>query len=159
MSNELIPMSWEGYEKLKVDLDRLQHAETKDMLKRLGNARDIGDKSDDGEYHAALEDLNMLQARINYLTDVLGRAFIMDRNRSSRDTVAIGTRVRVKDLDLGEEETFELVALGDEDYNYNKILTTSPIGQGLLGKKRGEVVYIQVPMGTLRFEIVEITVP
>jgi len=67
--------------------------------------------------------------------------------------------VRVKDLDLGEEETFELVGPGDEDYDNNKILTTSPIGQGLLGKKRGEVAEIQVPMGKLRFEILDISLP
>jgi transcription elongation factor GreA len=67
--------------------------------------------------------------------------------------------VRVKDLDLGEEETFELVGPGDEDYDNNKILTTSPIGQGLLGKKLGEVAEIAVPKGKLRFEIVDISFP
>ena len=68
-------------------------------------------------------------------------------------------RVKVKDLDFDEEETFELVGPGDEDYDNNKILTTSPIGQGLLGKKRGEVAEIQVPMGKLRFQVVDITIP
>ena len=67
--------------------------------------------------------------------------------------------VQVKDLDLDEEETFELVGPGDEDYNKNKILITSPIGQGLVGKKRGDVAEIQVPMGKLRFEVLNISYP
>ncbi len=62
-------------------------------------------------------------------------------------------------MDLGEEEIFELVGPGEEDYDQNKILTNSPIGQGLLGKKKGEKVEIQVPMGKLRFEILEISFP
>ena len=65
--------------------------------------------------------------------------------------------MRVKDLDFEEEETFELVGPGDEDYDNNKILVTSPIGQGLLGKKVGETVEIAVPKGKLRFKILEIT--
>ncbi len=70
-----------------------------------------------------------------------------------------GSRVKVKDLDLKEEEIFELVGPGEEDYDQNKILTNSPIGQGLLGKKKGETAEIQVPMGTLRFKVLEISFP
>ena len=70
-----------------------------------------------------------------------------------------GARVQVKDLKLGEEETFELVGPGDEDYDNNKILTTSPIAQALLGKKRGDKVEVQVPMGKLQFEILDISFP
>jgi transcription elongation factor GreA len=159
MANERIPMSREGYEKLKADLDRMQNAEMIEVTKRVAAAREMGDLSENAEYHAAREDQGMLQARINDLKDKLGRAYIMDRNNLPSDTVVFGTRVRVKDLDHGEEEIFELVGPGDEDYNNNKILTTSPIGQGLLGKKRGEVAEIQVPMGMLRFEVVDIAVP
>jgi len=72
-------------------------------------------------------------------------------------TAVFGARVKVKDLDGGDEEVFELVGPGDEDYDNNKILVGSPIGQGLLGKKPGDVAEIQVPMGKLRYQIVEIT--
>src|SRR5437588_12385248 len=101
----------------------------------------------------------MLQARIDALKDKLSRAYFVERNNLPSDTVLFGCRVKVKDLDLGEEETFELVGPGEEDYNNNKILTSSPIGQGLLGKKRGEVAEIKVPMGKLRLEIVNISLP
>jgi transcription elongation factor GreA len=71
--------------------------------------------------------------------------------------VVFGAQVRVLDLDLNEEETFHLVGPGDEDYDQNKILVSSPIGQGLLGKKVGEVAEVQVPIGKLRLEIKDIT--
>ena len=157
MSTERIPMSREGYEKKKAQLDRMQNVEMVEVTKRIAAARELGDLSENAEYHAAREDQGILQARINDLKDQLSRAYLMDKSNLPEDTVVFGTRVKVKDLDLGEEETFELVGPGDEDYNNNKILTSSPIGQGLLGKKQGEVAEIQVPMGTLRFEILEIS--
>ena len=70
-----------------------------------------------------------------------------------------GTRVRIKDLDDGEEEVYDLVGPGEEDYDNNKILTTSPRGQALLGKKMGDVVEIKVPRGILRYEVLEISFP
>jgi len=159
MENNRIPMSREGYEKLKAELDRMQNVEMIEVAKRIAAARELGDLSENAEYHAAREDQGMLQARIDRLKDKLSRAYFIDRNQMSNDAVCFGMRVRVKDLDLAEEEEFELVGPGDEDYNNNKILTTSPIGQGLLGKKRGEIAEIQVPRGKLRLEVLEISLP
>src|SRR5438105_12866272 len=153
MAIERIPITREGYEKLKADLDRMQHAEMIEVTKRIAAARALGDLSENAEYHAAREDQGMLQARIDALKDKLSRAYFVDRNNLPSDTVVFGARVQVKDLDLGGEETFELVGPGEEDYDKNKILTSSPIAQGLLGKKRGDVAEIQAPMGKLRFEI------
>jgi transcription elongation factor GreA len=152
-------MSREGYEKLKAELDRMQNVEMIAVAKRIAAAREHGDLSENAEYHAAREDQGMLQARINERKDKLSRAFIVERNNQATDRVVFGARVRVKDLNRGEEEFFELVGPGDEDYENNKILTSSPIGQGLLGKKCGDVVEIQVPRGTERFEVLEITFP
>jgi transcription elongation factor GreA len=159
MSIERVPMTREGYEKLKADLDRMQNAEMMQVAKRIAAAREFGDLSENAEYHAAREDQGMLQARIETLKDKLSRAYIVDRNNVTADTVVFGVRVRVKDLDLQEEEVYQLVGPGEEDYDNNKILTTSPIGQGLLGKKQGEVAEIHVPRGTLRWEIIEISFP
>jgi transcription elongation factor GreA len=156
---ERIPMSREGYEKLKADLDRMQNLEMIEVARRIAAARDLGDLSENAEYHAAREDQGMLQARINNLKDKLNRAFFIDKNNLPTDSVVFGMRVRVRELESGEEEEFVLVGPGDEDYNQNKILTTSPIGQGLLGKKLGEVAEIRVPMGTMRYEILELAFP
>lgn len=156
MPDERIPMTREGYDKLKAELDRLQNAEMIAVTKRVAAARDLGDLSENAEYHAAREDQGMLQARIHDLRDRLSRGFIIDKNALPSDSVAFGARVRVKDLDYDEEVVFELIGPGDEDYDNNKILVTSPIGQGLLGKKVGEKAAIVVPKGTIRYEVLEI---
>jgi transcription elongation factor GreA len=153
MSIERVPMSKEGYDKLKADLDRMQNIEMIEVAKRIAAARELGDLSENAEYHAAREDQGMLQARIDALKDKLSRAYFVDKSNMGGDTVLFGCRVKVKDLDQGDEEEFELVGAGDEDYNQNKILTSSPIGQGLLGKKVGEIAEIQAPMGKIRFEV------
>jgi transcription elongation factor GreA len=159
MANDRIPMTREGFEKLKADLDRMQHAEMMEVARRIAAARDMGDLSENAEYHAAREDQGMLQARIDALKDKLARAYLVDRSTLPADTVVFGTRVRIKDLDSGEEEVYELVGPGDEDYDNNKILTTSPRGQGLLGKKLGDVAVIQIPRGQIRYEILDISFP
>jgi transcription elongation factor GreA len=154
---ERIPMTREGYEKKKAELDHMQNVQMIEVAKRIAAARELGDLSENAEYHAAREDQGMLQARIDALKDQLSRAYFVDKATLPTDTVVFGARVRVKDLDLGDEEEFQLVGPGEEDYNQNKILTTSPIGQGLMGKRLGDVAEIQVPMGKVRFEIVEIS--
>jgi transcription elongation factor GreA len=159
MTSERVPMTREGYEKLKADLDRMQHSEMIEVAKRIATARSFGDLSENAEYHAAREDQGMLQARIDSLKDKLSRAYIVEKSTLPADTIVFGTRVRVKDLDLDEEETYHLVGPGEEDYDQNKILTTSPIGQGLLGKKKGEVAEIRVPRGVLRYAILDISSP
>ena len=156
MSNDRVPMTREGYEKLKADLDRMQNVEMIEVAKRIAAARDLGDLSENAEYHAAREDQGMLQARIDHLKDKLARANIVDHSTLPKDTVVFGARVRIKNLESGELEVYELVGPGDEDYDNNKILTTSPRGQGLLGKKVGETVEIKVPRGVLKYQIVAI---
>jgi transcription elongation factor GreA len=157
MPDERIPMTRAGYDKLRAELDRLQNTEMIAVTKRVAAARDLGDLSENAEYHAAREDQGMLQARVNDLKDRLSRALIIDKSLLPSDAVAFGSRVRVKDLDFDEEEVFELVGPGDEDYDNNRILVTSPIGQGLLGKKVGEQASIPVPKGTIRYEVLEIS--
>jgi len=157
MTSERIPMTREGYEKLKADLDRMQHKEMIEVTKRIAAAREMGDLSENAEYHAAREDQGMLQARVDALKDKLSRAYFIEKNNVAADTVSFGASVKVKDLDLDEEETFQLVGPGEEDYNSNKILTGSPIAQGLLGKKKGDIAEIQVPMGKVRFQILDIS--
>src|SRR3974377_730685 len=109
MSHERIPISREGYEKLKADLDRMQNTEMLAVAKRIAAAREMGDLSENAEYHAAREDQGMLQAKIRQLEDELARAYIVDRSNLPSDTVVFGARVKVKDLDFDEEEEYTLV--------------------------------------------------
>src|ERR1700740_1916889 len=159
MTIERIPITREGYEKLKAELDRMQNIEMIEVAKRIATAREMGDLSENAEYHAAREDQGMRQARIASLKAKLARAFIVDRSSLPDDTVVFGARVRIKNLASGDEEEDELVGPGQEDYDNNKILTTSPRGQGLLGKKTGDIAEIKIPRGTLRYQILEISFP
>src|SRR5438876_6759419 len=116
MAPERIPMTREGYEKLRSDLDRMENAEMIELAKRIAAARAMGDLSENAEYHAAREDQGMLQARIDRAKDRLARAVIVDPSQLPSGTVVFGARVRVKDLDSGEVEELQLVGPGDEDY-------------------------------------------
>src|SRR2546429_4238646 len=114
MADERIPISREGYEKLKGDLDRMQNGEMIEVAKRIATAREMGDLSENAEYHAAREDQGMLQARIDALKTKLARAYLVDRSSLPADTVVFGARVRIKNLDSGDEEVYELVGPGQE---------------------------------------------
>lgn len=156
MSSDRVPMSKEGYEKLKAKLDQMKNEDMSQIAEQIAQARGYGDLSENAEFDAAVEAQGMLQARINDLQDQLSRAYIVDRTNLPTDRVVFGSRVRVLDVDLGDEEDFIFVGAGEEDYDNNRILLTSPIGQGLLGKKVGDEVEVPIPRGTLKLKIVEI---
>jgi transcription elongation factor GreA len=158
MTTERVPMTQEQYDKLKGELARME-AHMIEITKRVAAAREMGDLSENAEYHAAREDQGHQEARLNMAKDRLARAIIVDPSALPAGTVVFGARVRVKDLKTGEVEVLELVGPGAEDYEQNKILTTSPRGRGLMGKKVGDVAEITVPRGTLRYEILEIDSP
>src|SRR5215212_8028797 len=138
MADDRVPMTREGYDKLKTELDRLRNVEMIEVTKRVATARDMGDLSENAEYHAA-------------------RAVIVDTSALPKGTVVFGSKIKVMDLDLDEEETFELVGPGQENPDKGRILTSSPIGQGLIGRKKGDSVEIPVPRGSIRFKILEIS--
>jgi transcription elongation factor GreA len=158
MSTDRIPMSKEGYDKLKAQLDKMKHEDMPRIAEQIAQARGYGDLSENAEFDAAVEAQGMLQARINDLQNKLGQAYIVDKSNISTDRAAYGLKVRVLDVDLNEEEDFILVGPGEEDYDQNKILISSPIGQGLVGKKIGEQVEVPIPKGVLKLKIVGIAV-
>jgi len=151
-----IPMTDEGYKRKIAELEHMESEEMPAILKRLGEARAEGDLRENAEYHGARESQGMLQAKINKLRGELSVAIIVDMSKLPKDEVVFGSTVTVKDLDYNDEEEFTLVGLGDEDYNAGKIQVTSPMAQGLLGKKIGDTAEIQAPKGTIRFEILNI---
>lgn len=154
--SEMVPMTQAGYSKIKAEVDHLERVEMPKVADKIAEARDEGDLKENAEYHGQRERQGMIQAKINLLKDKLARASIVDPSKLPKDEVAFGATVKVKDLDFDDEEEFTLVGAGEEDYDVGKILVTSPIGQGLLGKKVGEVAEIEAPKGTIQFEIVDI---
>ncbi len=154
--SDLIPMTRTGYEKIKAEVEHMENVEMPAVAKRIAEARGEGDLSENAEYHGARESQGMLQAKINLLRDKLARASLVDPSKLPKGEVAFGSTVVVKDLDFDDEETFILVGAGEEDYDAGKILVTSPLAQGLLGKKVGDKVEIPVPKGKMRFKVLEI---
>jgi transcription elongation factor GreA len=153
------PISREGYERLKDEIRRLEHEEMPRVAEQIAAARAEGDLSENAEYHGQRETQGMLQAKINQLKTKLASCFIVDKADMPRDVVNFGAVVTVRDLSDGTEERYELVGPGEEDYTAEpmKILTSSPVAQGLVGKRVGEQTEVQIPNGTLRMEIVAIT--
>lgn len=154
--SDMIPMTRTGYAKIKAEVDHLEQVEMPAIVARIATARGEGDLSENAEYHGARESQGLLQAKINLLRDKLARAALIDTSKLPKDEIVFGATVVVKDLDFGDEEIFILVGAGEEDYDAGKILVTSPLAQGLLGKKLGDKVEIPVPKGTMSFEILEI---
>jgi transcription elongation factor GreA len=151
-----IPMTRGGYDKIKAELAELETVKMPEIENRIAAARAEGDLKENAEYHGARESQGLLQAKINMLKSKLASAEIVDVATMPRDQVVFGATVKVKDLDFGDSEEFTLVGAGEEDYDAGKILVTSPLAQGLLGKKVGEKAEVQVPAGVNRFQILEI---
>jgi transcription elongation factor GreA len=154
--SEFVPMTQEGYSKIKAEVEQLENEEMPIIAQRIADARAEGDLSENAEYHGARESQGLLQAKINMLKGKLARASIIDTSNLPKDEVAFSATVTVKDLDFDDEEVFTLVGEGDEDYDSGKILCTGPLGEGLLGKQVGEVAEIAAPKGTIKFKIVSI---
>jgi transcription elongation factor GreA len=154
--SDRFPMTRAGYNKIKAELDELQNEKMPEVEKRIAAARAEGDLSENAEYHGARETQGMLQAKINLLREKLAKSLIMDGAKSNKDEVTFGSTVVVKDLDFGDQEEFTLVGAGEEDYDTGRINISSPLAQGLVGKKVGDRVEVAVPAGVNRFEILEI---
>ncbi|HMP79815.1 MAG TPA: transcription elongation factor GreA [Pirellulaceae bacterium] len=156
---ERVPMTQEGYDKLKTEVERLEQIEMPAIAEKIAQARSEGDLSENAEYHGQREAQGLLQARINQMRTKLAGAMIVDPSKVPKDEVAFGATVTVLDMDLDQTEKITLVGQGDEDYDNGKYLITSPIGQGLVGKKVGDTATIPVPKGKINFKILEIDYP
>jgi transcription elongation factor GreA len=157
MSSDRIPMSKEGYEKLKAKLDKFKNEDMPRIAEQIAQARGYGDLSENAEFDAAVEAQGMLQARINELQNKLSQAFLVDTTKLTTERAAYGLKIRVLDLDFNEEEDYILVGPGEEDPDEDKIPITGPVGQSLVGKQVGDQVEVQVPRGVRKLKIVKIS--
>ena len=154
--SDRIPMTQSGYDKLRAEVENMNSVEMPKIAARVAAARSEGDLSENAEYHGARESQGMMQAKINLLADKLARAVIVERPKEANGQVVFGATVVVKDLKFGDEEIYVLVGAGEEDFDAGRINVASPLAQGLLGRKVGETVAIDVPAGTMRMEILEV---
>ena len=147
----------EGLENLKDELNHLKTVERPNITKEIAEARDKGDLSENAEYDAAKEAQGMLEAKIAKLEAQLSQARVLDESELDTSSVHLLTKVTIRNTENGMQLTYAIVPESEADLLEKKISVESPIAQGLLGKKVGEIAEIQVPSGIMKFEIVAIT--
>lgn len=151
------PITPEGLQKLKDELDRLITIERPLIISAIAEARGHGDLSENAEYHAAREKQSFIEGRIQELQSKIASADVIDPSKIHQSKVAFGAKVRVYDSNAEDEFVFKLVGPDETDVKEGKISITSPVGRALIGKEVGDVVKVNAPARTIEYEILEIT--
>ncbi|MCW5923994.1 MAG: transcription elongation factor GreA [Saprospiraceae bacterium] len=147
-----------GYDKLKAELEELKTTGRQEAARAIAEARAQGDLSENAEYDAAKDAQGMLEMKISEMETVLANARVIDETQLDDSKVAILSNVTIKNMKTGKEMTYKLVSETEADAKQMKISVTSPIGQGLLGKVKGDVAKIQTPGGAMEFKVVDISI-
>jgi transcription elongation factor GreA len=147
----------EGLQRLKNELNELKTKGRADIAKQIAEARDKGDLSENAEYDAAKDAQGMLEMKIAKLEEIVGNARLLDESKVDTSKVSILSTVKIKNQQNGKEMKYTLVSEEEADLKSGRISVKSPIGKGLLGKKVGEVAEIKAPAGTMKFEVIDIS--
>ena len=156
MDNKIIYLSEQGFNDLKNELNHLVTIDRPNIIKQIAEARDKGDLSENAEYDAAKEAQGLLEAKISKLELDLSNARILDESNVDTSTVRLLTHVTIENLENSMQMSYIIVSESEADIAAKKISSSSPIGKGLLGKKEGDIVDINVPNGTVKFKIISI---
>lgn len=151
-------MTEEGLRKLRNEVAELESIQRPEISRQIAEARDKGDLSENAEYDAAKEAQGMLEAKIAQLKSVLSTARVIDEAMIKTDSIQIMNKVTLKNLKTNKLMTYTLVSENEADLKIGKISVNTPIAQGLLGKKVGEVAEIKVPSGLITFEVIDISI-
>ncbi|WP_436415202.1 transcription elongation factor GreA [Petrimonas sp.] len=151
-------MTEEGLRKLKDELVHMESVQRPEISHQIAEARDKGDLSENAEYDAAKEAQGILEGKIAQLKSLIATARIIDESTISTDEIQIMNKVTIKNLKTKKDMTYTLVSESEADLKSGKIAVNTPIAQGLLGKKVGDKVDIQVPSGMLSFEVLDISI-
>jgi transcription elongation factor GreA len=155
--SEVIYVTEEGLQKLKEELNQLRNVERPMISRQIAEARDKGDLSENAEYAAAKEAQGMLEMKINKLEDIVARSRILDETKLDTSSVRILHKVKIRNKTNNSVMEYQLVPESEANFKLGKIAVSSPIAQGLIGKKVGDVVQITVPSGIIPFEIISIS--
>ena len=155
--NKLSYYTKAGFKKLKQELNHLKDVERPKASKSIAEARDKGDLSENAEYDAAKEAQGLLELRISKLEEILSSARLIDESQLDNSKALVLSTVKVRNKMNNGEIEYTLVAQREADLSTGKISVDSPIGKGLLGKKVGESVLIEVPRGKIELEILKIS--
>ena len=155
--SEVSYITVEGLQKLKEELEQLRTVERPKISKLLADATDKGDLTENTEYSAAKEAQGMLEMKIARLEDIIARSRVIDESKIDNKTVRILHRVKIRNKASNSVMEYQLVPESEANLKLGKLAINSPIAQGLIGKKVGEIVQIKVPSGTISFEIISIS--
>jgi transcription elongation factor GreA len=156
--SDVIYITEEGLHKLKEELDQLRNVERPSISKQIADARDKGDLSENAEYAAAKEAQGLLEHKIARLEDIVARSRVLDESNIDTSSVRILNKVKIRNKSNNTVMEYLIVPESEANFKLGKIAVSSPIAQGLMGKKVGDVVEIKVPSGIIPFEIVSISV-
>jgi len=155
---EVIYVTAEGLQKLKDELDQLRNVERPSISRQIADARDKGDLSENAEYAAAKEAQGMLELKISKLEDLVARSRVLDESKIDTSSVRLLNRVKIRNKANNSVMEYLIVPESEANFKMGKIAVSSPIAQGLIGRKVGDIVQIKVPSGTIPFEIIAISV-
>jgi len=150
------PMTPQGYQKLKEELDNLLKVLRPENVRAIAEARAHGDLSENAEYHAAKERQSFIEGRIQELQNKVARADVIDPAKINHDRVAFGATVTVLDVDTNEEKKYKIVGVDEADIKAGKLSVHSPMAKSLIGKSEGDEVTVKAPARTIEYEILEI---
>ena len=156
--SDVIYVTVDGLQKLKEELDQLRNVERPSISRQIADARDKGDLSENAEYAAAKEAQGMLELRISKLEDIVTRSRILDESKIDTSSVRLLNKVKILNKTNNSVMEYLIVPESEANFKQGKIAVSSPIAQGLIGKKVGDIVQIKVPSGTIPFEIISISI-
>lgn len=156
---ERIPMTRQGHEKLRLELNHLQREERPVVIKAIEVAREHGDLKENAEYHAAKERQSHIEGRIMELKDKLSRAEVIEVGELTCEWVVFGVVVKLVDLDSDEEVSYQLLGPEEARVETGSISVLSPLGRAMIGKSEGDEIVVKTPGGVRQFEILEISLP
>ncbi|WP_126424743.1 transcription elongation factor GreA [Brevibacillus marinus] len=157
MSEKEVILTPEGLAKLEQELEDLKTVKRKEVAARIKEAISYGDISENSEYEEAKNEQAFIEGRILTLEKMLRNARIITNEDVDTGIVSVGATVRLKDLEFGDIVEYTIVGSAESDPLNNKISNESPVGQALLGRKKGEIVDVQVPAGVIKYEILDIS--
>jgi len=157
MAEKEVLLTLGGLKKLEEELEYLKSVKRREVAERIKEAIGFGDLSENSEYEDAKNEQAFIEGRILALEKTLRHARVIDTQELPDNIVSLGSKVTVKDVDSGEELTYEIVGSLEADPAEMKISAQSPVGKALLGREIGSLVEIQVPDGTLRYQILNIS--
>lgn len=156
MGVEQEPMTPAGFKKIKEKLKEYKDVEMPKISKEIGAAIELGDLSENAEYHAAKDRQGIIAAHIRDLDDKFARAEVIDPAKLSGDRIIFSATVTVEDLDTGEEMRFQIVGRDESDAKTGKISYDSPLAKALIGKEEGDDVVVKTPRGKKEYEITKV---